>query len=282
MELHIELRSLTQGGLYTTNLGNLRTDMEMDESQTVFHILLLQQVEGLQQLGTGQSELRSIAATLFPLATTTAGQLDADADIRTHAQLLCLTGNDIQFVQLLHDDKDTLAHLLCQQGQFDVRLVFVAVTDNDTIALALYGNDCMQLRLGTCLDTQIELTTVRDNLLNDRLHLVDLDGEHYIVLCLVVVLLSGFLETAPRLLDTVIKNVGEAQQHRSLHVAQRQFVHHLTQVYLRVILTRSDIDVTFFVDAEVAGAPAVDVVQLLRVVDGPFLHVLMGLMGLMG
>ena len=47
MQLHIELRSLTQGGLYATNLGNLRTDVEVNQTQTVFHIFLLQQVEGL-------------------------------------------------------------------------------------------------------------------------------------------------------------------------------------------------------------------------------------------
>ena len=41
MQLHIELRGFAQSRLDTTDLRNLRTDMEMDESQTVFHILLL-------------------------------------------------------------------------------------------------------------------------------------------------------------------------------------------------------------------------------------------------
>ena len=134
--------------------------MEVDESQTVFHVLLLQQIEGFQQFGTGQSELRSVATTLFPFATATAGQLDADADIRAHTQLLGLTGNDVQFVQLLYNDEDALTHLLSQQSQFDVRLVLISVTDDDRVALALYGNDSMELRLGTSLDTQVELTTV--------------------------------------------------------------------------------------------------------------------------
>ena len=55
--------------------------MKVDKSQTVFHVLLLQQVQRLQQLGTGQSEFRGIAAALFPFAATTAGQFDTDADI---------------------------------------------------------------------------------------------------------------------------------------------------------------------------------------------------------
>ena len=113
-----------------------------------------------------------------------------------------------------------------------------------------------------------------DNLLDNGLHLVHLDGIDHIVLAFVVVLLRGFLETAPRLLDSVVEDIGEAEQHWRRDITQRQLVHHLTQVYLRRILTRCDIDITLLVDAEIGGAPTVDVVELLRVIDGPFLHFL--------
>ena len=56
MKLDIELGSLPQCCLDTTDLSNLRTNMEMNQAQTVTHILLVQQVESLQKFRTGQSE----------------------------------------------------------------------------------------------------------------------------------------------------------------------------------------------------------------------------------
>ena len=165
-----------------------------------------------------------------------------------------------------------LAHLLSQQGQFDVSLVFVAVADNDRVALALNGDDGVQLGFGACLYAEVELASVGDDLLDNRLHLVHLDGIYHVVLALVVVLLGGFLETAPRLLDTVVKNIGETQQDRRCDIAQRQLVHHLTQVNLHIVLAGCDKDISLVVDAKIAGAPTVDVVQLTGIVDGPLFH----------
>ena len=234
--------------------------MEMNQAQAVLHVLLLQQIQCFQQLSAGQSELRGVATALFPLATTAGCQLDADTDIGLDTQFLRLLGNDFQFVKLFDDNKDTLAHLLSQQGQLDVRLILITITDNDGIALALYGNDRMQLRLRTGLDTQVELTSVRDNLFYHGLHLVHLNREHNIVLGLILILLGSLLKAAPRLLDTIIEDIGEAQQYRRLHITQCQLVHHVADVNLRIVLTRRHIDVSLFVNAEVAGSPTVDVV----------------------
>ena len=112
-----------------------------------------------------------------------------------------------------------------------------------------------------------------DDLLDHRLHLVHLDGVDHVVLSLVVVLVGCLLEAAPRLFDSVVEDVGEAQQHGSRDIAQRQFVHHLAQVNLRVVLAGCDVDVAFLVNTEVACAPAVDVVELTGIFNGPFLHV---------
>ncbi len=147
MQLDIELRSLTKGRLNTTYLGDLRTDVEMDKSQAVAHILLVEQLQSFQQLGAGQSELRSIAATFLPFPATAAGQLDTDTDIGAHIKFLGHLGDEFQLVHLFHNDEDLLTHLLGQQGQLDVALILVTVTDNDGVALALHGYHRMQLRL---------------------------------------------------------------------------------------------------------------------------------------
>ena len=130
----------------------------------------------------------------------------------------------------------------------------------------------MEFGLRTSLQSEVELPSVRDDLFDHGLHLVHLDGIDHIVLTFIIIFLGGFLETAPRLLDPVVKNIGETEQHGRRDITQRQLVHHLTQVDLRIVLAWGDIDITLLVDAEIRGAPTVDVVELLRVIDGPFLH----------
>ena len=53
-----------------------------------------------------------------------------------------------------------------------------------------------------------------DDFFYHRLHLVYLDRIHHIVLTLVFIFLCGLLETAPGLLNTVVKDVWETKQHR--------------------------------------------------------------------
>ena len=68
MQLDVELRSLAKGCLDTADLGNLATNVEVDEAQTVVQSFLLQEVECFEQLGTGKSELAGVATALFPFA----------------------------------------------------------------------------------------------------------------------------------------------------------------------------------------------------------------------
>ena len=97
---------------------------------------------------------------LLPLAGTAAGQFDADADVGLHVQLLGFACDNLQLVHLLHHNEDMLAHLLCQECQFDVALVLVAVADNDRVALTLHGDDRMQLGLRTGFQSEVELASV--------------------------------------------------------------------------------------------------------------------------
>ena len=123
--------------------------MEMNQTQTVAQSFLVQQFEGLEQLGTGESELRGVASALFPFAGPRGCQFDTDADIGFDVELLRYLGDDLQLVHLLHHDEDLLTHFLRQECQFDIALVLVAVADDDGVTLTLHGNDGMELRLRT-------------------------------------------------------------------------------------------------------------------------------------
>ena len=130
----------------------------------------------------------------------------------------------------------------------------------------------MELRLGTGFQTKIELTSVRDDLLHHRLHLVHLDRIDDVVLPLVVIFLLSLVEAAGRLFNSVVQDVGETQQHRRRDIAQSQFVHHITQVNLSIVFTGRHIDVAFVVDLEIGSSPAIDVVEFPRVFYRPLLH----------
>ena len=272
MQLYIELRSLLEGSLYAAYLGDLAADVEMYQLEAVFHAFLLQHFERLEQFRTGESKLAGVATALFPFAASRRGQFDSDTQVGLDIQFFGGLGNDVDFVQFFHHDKDALAHLLCQQGQFDVALVFVAVADDERVALALHGDDRMQFGLASCLQSEVELAAVADDFFHHRLHLVHLDGIDDKVFTLKSVGIRCLFETTPCLFDTVVEDVRKSQQHGRCDVAQCQFVDHVMQVDLCVVFAWGDIHVTLRVDAEVGCSPSPHVVKLLRVFNSPFFH----------
>ena len=119
----------------------------MDESDAVVQTLVVECFKRLEQLRRAQSELRSVASALLPFARSARSQLDTNADVRLNAKLLCGSGNQSYLAHLLNNDKYALAHLLCEQRQFDVALILVAVAHDDRVALALHSDNGMQLGL---------------------------------------------------------------------------------------------------------------------------------------
>ena len=70
VEVDIELCCFAEGSLDAADLGNLASDVEVDEAQTVVEAHLLYLVEGGKELSTCQTELGCIATTLSPFART--------------------------------------------------------------------------------------------------------------------------------------------------------------------------------------------------------------------
>ena len=77
----------------------------------------------------------------------------------------------------------------------------------------------MEFRLRASLQSEVEFLAVRDNLLNDRLHLVHLNRIDDKVLSLVSILFLCLLKTAGCLLDAVVEDVWETEQYGSVDVA---------------------------------------------------------------
>ena len=137
-ELHIELGCFAECILNATNLRDLTADMEVNQLQAVLHAVLVDVVEGSKELTASETELAGIATTFFPFATTRSSQFDANTDIRTHVEVLGNLCDGFQLVQFLHHDKHALTHLLGKHSQFNVALVFIAVADDERVALHVH------------------------------------------------------------------------------------------------------------------------------------------------
>ena len=272
MKLHKELRRLAQGVLDTAYLGNLAADVEVNQLEAILQLLAFQEVECFEQFATGQAELAGVSAALFPLAAAARGQLDTNADVGAHTQLLGHLGDKVQFVEFLHHQEDAFAHLLRQQGHFDEALVLVAVAHHERVGVGIDANYGMQFWLRTRFKAQVKLLAVGNHLLHHGSHLVHLDGVDNEVLSLVAILGSSLFEAARHFFDAVVEDVGESDQHGSRHVAQLQFVHQFPQVHGHAIFLGGDHYMALLIDTKVRSAPSRDVVELFGVFNTPFSH----------
>jgi len=131
VELDVVLCGLAQGCGDAAYLGDLAADVEVEEVEAVAELHLVEHVEGHEEFGGVKSELGGVAAAFAPLAAAVGGELDAYAEVGAYAEAACGVGDDLELGQFLDDEEDALAHLLCQEGEFDEVLVLVAVADDE-------------------------------------------------------------------------------------------------------------------------------------------------------
>ena len=130
----------------------------------------------------------------------------------------------------------------------------------------------MEFRLRTTLQAEVILLAVGDNLLNDGTHLIDLDGIDDEMFAFIIVFSFGFSKASRRLFYAIVQNVRKSQQHGSRDVGIFQVLHHVGQVDLYFVFSRTYVGMAFVVDAKVVDTPSFDVVQLFRVFDSPLSH----------
>ena len=104
--------------------------MEVNQFQAIFQSLAFHEIECFEQLTGSQPEFAGIATRFFPFSATGRSQFNTNTDIRLHIQLLRHFCNQFQLIHLLHNKEDTFTHFLGKQSQFNVTLVFIAVTYN--------------------------------------------------------------------------------------------------------------------------------------------------------
>ena len=220
----------------------------MDEFQAVLHLVFSQSVDSFQQFARVQAKLAVVAARLFPFSAARARQFDADSDVRTHTDPLCKAGNQVQFVELFHNEKYSASHLLRQQSQLHIVLVLVSIADNEIVLIDIRSEHSVQLRLRAGLQPDVEFLAVAHDFVDHLTHLVHLYRIDDKVLRAIFIFLCGLLEASRNLLDAIVEDIGETQQHRSGNVTNLQLVHQFFQIDGCTTFTRSHLNVTIVVD----------------------------------
>ena len=147
MQLYVELRSLAQCCLDVADACHLASYVEVDETQTILDVILLEYLKRLEQFARREAELACVATALLPASTTLAGEFDAYTDIGAHTHALAYLRYSFQLVEFLHHKEYAAAHLLCKKSQFNVAVILVAVAYDERVAVGVHCYDGMQLGL---------------------------------------------------------------------------------------------------------------------------------------
>ncbi len=96
------MRELVDGIFHSADVLQLAAGMAVHELQAVEHVLLLEDVEQLHDLGDEQAELGFVAGRAGPATRALAEQLHAHAHARAHAVRFRVLENERELFEVLH------------------------------------------------------------------------------------------------------------------------------------------------------------------------------------
>ncbi len=169
--------------------------MEMDKFEPSVHTVLPQIIESFEKLRRIESELRRITTRFLPFPRAGIGQFYAYTDSRGYFQSCSNLIDGSQLVEFLYHQNDATPHLVGQQCQLNIILIFIAIADYQRILIYIGGEHGMEFRFRPSLQTNVEFLPMADNLLDHRAHLVDLNRIYYEILSLIAILLRSLFET---------------------------------------------------------------------------------------
>ena len=234
LQLRVHVRELVDRVLDAADVLQLAARMAVHELQAVEHVVLLEHVEQLEDLGDEQAELGLLAGRVAPAARALAEELHAHADARAHARRprACLRIS-AELLEVLDHRNDGAAELGRERHRLDVAVVLEAVADDQPLGGVLgHRHDREQLGLRAHLEAEAELLAVAVDLFDHQALLVHLDREHRGVAVLVVVLGDRLGEGVVQAAQAVREDVREAHHDRRGQVARLQALDHLVEIDL--------------------------------------------------
>ncbi len=269
VQVDIDSGRLVDCRLHLTDVGDLASQVEMQQFEAVGHAARFQFLQTGQQLADGQPELAAISSRRLPPSAPTRCELDPHADTGTHADFFGVLQDERQFGVLLHDRNDLATQLLGQHCHFDELGVLEAVAD-DGCAGIRHGDDREEFRLAARLEPVPEFAPVLDNLLHHLALLIDLDREHAGVGAPILVLGDRGPEHIVQLSQPFLKNAVEPQQDRQLKPPQLQSIDQFLHVdRLLGIALRMHAQMAVFANGKEPVSPAWNFVEFLGVGNRP-------------
>lgn len=248
--------------------------MVVQELEAVEHIALLQGVHDVHHLRRGQAEGGTLAAGTGPVAAAFGDELDAHPEERAHPERGGTFEDELQLAGHFHDENALEAHAHGGEAEVDELLVLVAVADEAGFRVFELGNGGNEFGLGADFEAVVKTRAELGDLLDRVLLLVHLDGEDAAVFPLVAERVDGLAERLVQQGDLRIKNVFNAQQDRHVVAALAHAPDDLGDAdgHALVVAGRINHDIALGRNAEVAGPPIADAVQLGGIFHTPLLE----------
>ena len=186
--------------------------MVVEHAQTADVAGVLQAVHHVDHLHGAQSEDRLVTSGLMPVAGTSGGKPDADAEVRQDLELAGAFEDEVEFARHFQDQHHLEAHFLGVQGEVDEFLVLIAVADQVGLRIVHVGEGGDQFGLRTGFEAVVEFFPELGDFLDHLSLLVDLDRVNAAILAAV----ADFLDCPPEgnidLGDAGVEEVAKAQQ----------------------------------------------------------------------
>src|ERR1044072_4063492 len=119
--------ALTHSSLDGRNVRYLRTDVEMDEFETMCETSRLEHFARSSKTCRIETHLPFPPAARRPFSSAFTIQAHTNANVRFHADFLCRANRLLKFFELLRNDDHLLIELATKQRNADERCVFVAI-----------------------------------------------------------------------------------------------------------------------------------------------------------
>ena len=274
-QLRIKSRGLADRALHRADVRHLRADVEMHELQAVRQAGGLEHFARDEQVRGAQSELCVLPATQRPLSRAFRREPHADSDPRLRADLSRHGENLRQLLELLDDENDALAEFRAEQRILDQTGILVSVADDERFRIVVNRERREKLRLAAGFEAKMKRLSRGNDLRHDFLELVHLDRKDAAIDALIFELLDRRRKRAVHRLDAMPEQIVKPQDHRKFQPLLLRVGDQFHQIDRRLrVLRWENLDVAFFIDAEVIRAPTVNVVERCRRCDVPvLLHV---------
>ncbi len=269
-QLRVVHRRLANGALDRQDVGDLRSDVEVEELERRLHLRFAQDFDRFEDFCSRKAELRVLAAGCRPLARALGQKPHADSDPRHDVHLGRDFRDRAQLRQFLGDQDDLLVEFAPEHRHPDVGRVFVAIADDQRFGIVVHGQTGVDLGFRADLQTVVERLAGIEDLFHDFAELVDLDRKNAAIDAFVVVVGDRFVERGVEKLDAMAQQILKSNEKRRLEIQRLRVVERIDDRNRdTVFLQRCDCQIAVRVDAEIAGAPSVDHVQRRGVVDRP-------------